>query len=981
MSHHHVQRWYLVLWALAMVDDLHLAETPPAPPASATVVLVGFPDARLAAQLAQTLDARYRNDHLTEILSDLRDRCGLRAVFPPGIARSFTCSLAGRDTVASVLTAVAHAGGLTITAQGDTLALWQPADDERIARLTLAARAGTQTERLDALWELAQLGDQRLVPALLAASADADPAVAFWGLRLLANVPLGYQSLTPIPLDRLLVELHAAVERRSRQAILGILRVLAQARAPEPRAASAVMSLIAERRELFHGRPERWSPVITQAIATLGRSDDPRVAAFLISLLDDPEVEIERAAMAALGVLGDQQAAAPLLARAGEPTARCRHHATKALAALREARAVPLLLAQMQQDASPNARWKAAIQLGELHHPSAVEPLLALLSDQATPDELVAHAAKALERQHDDRAAAPLLALLTKPGQASLKEIIATLAQLRDDRAYEPFLRLVATGAPYYAHLACDGLRDLRDPRTVEHFLPALSSTDPAARASAARILGGQRHQPAADAIAALVDQPETFSGAVLGLVGLRDPRASAPLIAALGGEDDRELEAMLLGLGDPQTSTLVAARLEDADPDLRIRMAKLLVRLDHPRAIAALTTLADDASAKVRVALGDLMARVDDPRLVASFLTLLRDPVADVRHQTVRSLGEDSDLLLDEPLHGVLLAQLASPDLVQHRVALQVAVRLGDAARPQLRRLLDSPNAHVRVTAALALEQLGDAQGVEALAPLLRDPDPATRLRMVQAIATRLGRVSGAAAATLRDQLEVLGADQDLEVRRAAAWVLIEQPGARSLNALQVLLTVDASDVVTRRRTSEQLRDHHDDHLTTALHTLLGAEDAGVRAFAAELLGWIQDPRSHQPLCRLLGDAAVEVRVQAVGALAILVASDSGDAIVDLRADPAPRVRMAVADGLLGRADPRSVDILLDQLADAAPAVRTRAILHTTTLLSADGLPGLLDQRITIAPARLTALREHLQTHHEALTAALARVKAIPTR
>jgi HEAT repeat protein len=158
----------------------------------------------------------------------------------------------------------------------------------------------------------------------------------------------------------------------------------------------------------------------------------------------------------------------------------------------------------------------------------------------------------------------------------------------------------------------------------------------------------------------------------------------------------------------------LVAA-LRDSQVEVRVVAAAALWRLPDAAAVPSLIRLTRDADPSARqwavLALG--VAR--DPRSVAGLVGLLTDPVEDVRMDAIRSLGRighptalsaltslvnDAERPVEERLEGLnSIASLSGPDKVNVLV-----------------HVLDDDDSQVRLRAAEALGQVGDALAVPAL-------------------------------------------------------------------------------------------------------------------------------------------------------------------------------------------------------------------------------------------------------------------------
>src|SRR4030042_3481139 len=160
----------------------------------------------------------------------------------------------------------------------------------------------------------------------------------------------------------------------------------------------------------------------------------------LIRLLHhgDPYVEYEGAG--ALGDIGDPRAVEPLIeALKNDEFSGVRWIAAEALSKLGAPAVAPLIGAL--QHHNDDVRWKAAIALGEIGDPRAVEPLIALLCDE---DRYVKGRAAHALGLIGEAAVGPLIRAL-REGDGNLRWGSAiALGKIRDTRAIEPLIRALA---------------------------------------------------------------------------------------------------------------------------------------------------------------------------------------------------------------------------------------------------------------------------------------------------------------------------------------------------------------------------------------------------------------------------------------------------------------------------------------------------------------------------------------------------------
>lgn len=517
------------------------AEPTPAVAPLATV-FTGQADAGLERILALRLDARFRRDHLDEVLEDLRQRTGLRAFCPPPLASSFTITIEVEGiTVRAVLELAAQAGGLTLELRGDRVVLWRTALDARLAGLQEQLRSGDADARISAAYGLSRLGDPRVYPVLFRTLDDADPRVARAALQLLRNHPVDMQDLAPLPVQRLaglaVRDPRAWGDFEGACSILGTglafeqLRTLATApeinrsyrgsailtlgRTGDPRAVEVLVPLLANRESAFAAAaalvqllettkaPQAVEPLIAMvcseastrhgarhlAVQALGGSGDARAVEPLCGLLTDPDLSVRLAAAKSLGELRDQRAETALAAVL-ERTDPAQGAAEDALFRIRVPATVGGLAPQLEQ-ADAKLRLRAVTALGMINDPATVPLLIARLGD--SDPQVRWAAAIVLAKTRDPRGTAPLLALLDDPAPLPRPGILHLLASSRLPQVVDACVERLRSGSPEARADAVAALAQTRDPRALPHLTALLAEPNRQLRLDAVKALGTQR--------------------------------------------------------------------------------------------------------------------------------------------------------------------------------------------------------------------------------------------------------------------------------------------------------------------------------------------------------------------------------------------------------------------------------------------------------------------------------------------------------
>lgn len=159
----------------------------------------------------------------------------------------------------------------------------------------------------------------------------------------------------------------------------------------------------------------------------------------LIADLKDKNPIVRRHAVQALGVIKDPRAVEPLVAVLNDKDPLIQRQAIKALGRIKDPRAVdPLTVVLKDKDVESYVRMSAAEALGWFGESSAVEPLVAALSDANW--DVRSHAAEALGKIKDPIAVEPLIDSLRDQDATVRGNAAEALGKIRDQRAIEPLV-------------------------------------------------------------------------------------------------------------------------------------------------------------------------------------------------------------------------------------------------------------------------------------------------------------------------------------------------------------------------------------------------------------------------------------------------------------------------------------------------------------------------------------------------------------
>jgi HEAT repeat protein len=336
------------------------------------------------------------------------------------------------------------------------------------------------------------------------------------------------------------------------------------------------------------------------AALVLGRIGRPRWATVpLLGALDRSRPwQVRRTAAWALGELADRRAIPTLVETLKDEREEVASEAALALSAFGEL-AAPLLISSLSSD-QPSVRQMAVKALGNMGY-LAMGPLLDIAQDEQQPDHTVRGAAEALGLLGDQRAVAPLVALLRARNGRLAQSAAHALAAIGEP-AVEPLIASLPTRSAELALRGAivDALVDIGEP-SIDPLIQSLDSPSSPVRNAAVEAL--TRIGPTA--IAALVTALRTENwdlrrriAQILGQIG--EPSLVGPLIQLLRDDDAgvRVRAAQILGqIGQQQAvEPLIESLQHDPDEFVRRTAIKALAALRSTDSIESLIQRLDDA-------------------------------------------------------------------------------------------------------------------------------------------------------------------------------------------------------------------------------------------------------------------------------------------------------------------------------------------------------------------------------------------------
>lgn len=503
-----------------------------------------------------------------------------------------------------------------------------------------------------------------------------------------------------------------------------------------------------------------------EAARTLQKNPDLARPAIpkLVEAIKDDDQTVGILVANALGEIGES-AIAPIVASFEQLEDRHLHVAMRALIRIGPA-ALPSLVNVLQSDDHVR-RLVAARSIGQIQGDIslAVPKLIESLShkDAEFRNEVIhtlayLHAGSAqpyvsllIEKLHDEQettreAAARVLAALGAGATAALPELETLMIDESESVRKAAFqaVRQVAQGSP----------------KALEIFLSKLNDARPSVRVLALQHLIWDEDLPEIDQ--ALVKC-------------LRDKAADVRIAALL----DIQYGWSKLNRGNPQTLLpAVIELLEEDRPDIRMNAADVLAFTPGDSRAAASNSLLEtleDEDALVRLAAAHslvILGLFVDPA-VAVIVTELENPDETIRGTAayrLRSAGPKGAAGIPAI---VRVVRLKKDEAHAWKAAFWTLKAIGAAAVPTITIQLQHADPKVRADAVETLGFMHEAAAsvVPEMMRLLDDPDAEVRLAAVSALA-ELGPVAGRAVSNLEDVIRV---DDDQRVRMRATYALKE--------------------------------------------------------------------------------------------------------------------------------------------------------------------------------------------------------------
>lgn len=470
------------------------------------------------------------------------------------------------------------------------------------------------------------------------------------------------------------------------------------------------------------------------------------------------------------------------------------------------------------------------------------------------------------------------------------------------------------------------------------------------AKADACRELGVVGTPRAVAALAALLPDEQLNHMARYALEPIPDPSVDAALRAALTRTTGRPLVGVIVSLGVRRNAAAVpqlAARLQDADPDVAQAAARALGRIGNPPAARAIQSNLAGASSVNRVAFCEGLFRCaeqlerDGRRREALAIYDQLMSLDGAPHQVRAGAWRGAILARGQSGLSLLTRALTGTDYIAAAAAARAALELpGRDVTAALTRVLPSVTGDRKVLVIGVLGRRGEPSALSTLVKEARTGDTTTRVAAIRAIPElRLPASVPSLMALMNDPVR--------EVAKAAQESLAGLPGPAADKAITGLLAsakpadrVTAVELIGRRR------------MTACVPALIKAgsdPDASVRPVALKRVGELGGVAELPALLDLLARAGNEAdRDAAEEAIANIIGNAADPAatvptVIGRLAGASPATTSSLLRVLTSVGGPEALKAVRARVDSPEADVRTTAIRSLSAWKSADVAPELL--------------------------------------
>ncbi len=392
-------------------------------------------------------------------------------------------------------------------------------------------------------------------------------------------------------------------------------------------------------------------------------------------------------------------------------------------------------------DGNPLLRAQVATALGEENDARAIAPLTRALKDDFSTVRL--QAVKSLGMIADERVVPLLIGIMLDADSGANQEAAQGLARWKQDpRVTEAFFTAMKHPAAIVRASAAGEIgRKISDAAVVDALVNALQDKEEVVRIAAIKALRPRKlARLLAPFIAALKDvSPIVRATAAKGLLVLNDRQAVNPLLAVLKDSEPAVRSAAINTLGqlnDPAALAPIFSALDDKDTRCRTQARIALTRMGQPALNFLLPALQQEADAHRALLAARALANTRDPRALDALIGALRRKDQPLRLAVLQTMGEKRRARKSR----CSITRTASMNMRRPRASVISPVISGINQDPRvidaLLPLLQDPDRKQRALAVTALGLTGDTRALAPLCTLLNtEPEASVRSNMVAAL------------------------------------------------------------------------------------------------------------------------------------------------------------------------------------------------------------------------------------------------------
>lgn len=549
-------------------------------------------------------------------------------------------------------------------------------------------------------------------------------------------------------------------------------------------------------------------------------------------------------------------------------------------------------------------RCEAAVTLGEIGLPEAVEPLV-----NALRDDVVAPAAADALVAIGQPAVTPVLALLDGGSDAVRENAVEILGKLRAPEAAPAIVELLRDGGDRLHRRAVDALINIGAP-AVTPLIPLLGEAGDGHDGAVTALtgIGEAAVEPLTDLLTDENAMTRLGAATVLNRLGWRP-----------GGVDEQAVYLIALqqwqdvvSLGAPAVEPLLV-RLADPDTGVKAGAIKSLARIGTPAIPHLIRLLGDEArldpAADTLVRIGEaavepligVLSEDELRQMAVGVLVRIGAPAAGplasvLGHPNIGPIAADILTTIGAASVNALVLALGSADPLTRQRSGDILVSFGDMAVGSLIEALGHSNDTLRLEAANTLTRIGKP-AIDDLTTALLDVHYAVRLGAAEV----LGRI-GWVPETESETVHYLIAKEQ--------WASVAELGPIAVEPL--VKALDDPDSAVQMGAARALGMIGTPAVRRLIDELRTEQEGGQRR-AIEALKTIGEP-AVVPLIDALCDRDWHIRLGAARAL-VTIGDPAVEPLVQALRNGSPVVQMGAAATLGKIGNPGAIDSLIDTL------------------------------------------------------------------